>query len=112
MKQNQDKLNKLRNDFTLSAKKISEILGISLSSVNDKMCQKKLYYWFKPHEIEKLKIQLIQQAEELKEELGYVTQAQLLDALKRFLETCPCDWDINKEFYASYIKAKQLIEKK
>lgn len=40
MKQNQDKLNKLRNDFTLSAKKISEILGISLSSVNDKMCQK------------------------------------------------------------------------
>ena len=66
MKQNQDKLSKLRNDFTLSAKKISEILGISLSSVNDKMCQKKLYYWFKPNEIEKLENYLISQAEELK----------------------------------------------
>ena len=66
MKQNQEKLSKLRNDFTLSAKKISEILGISLSSVNDKMCQKKLYYWFKPHEIEKLKDYLVAEAEELK----------------------------------------------
>ena len=66
MKQNQDKLSNLKSRFTLSAKKISEILGISLSSVNDKMCQKKLYYWFKPHEIEKLENYLISQAEELK----------------------------------------------
>lgn len=65
MKQNQDKLNKLRNDFTLNAKKISEILGISISLVNCKMSNRK-YYKFTDEEIEKLKDYLVAEAEELK----------------------------------------------
>ncbi len=65
MKQNQDKLNKLRNDFTLKAPKIAEILGISISLVNCKMSNRK-YYKFTDDEIEKLKDYLVAEAEELK----------------------------------------------
>lgn len=65
MKQNQDKLSKLRNDFTLKAPKIAEILGISISLVNCKMSNRK-YYKFTDDEIEKLKDYLVAEAEELK----------------------------------------------
>lgn len=50
--------------------------------------------------------ELINQNEQLKAE-----NAELLDALKHLLYSCPCDADITNDFFKANEKAHELIEK-
>ena len=107
MKQNQDKLSKLRNAFTLDAKLIAKILGTTIWNVQSKMSNRPCYK-FKDEEIEKLENYLISQAEELKAQRGNVTQTQLLDVLK---ETVKNNKIRGYGEFVDTVKAQELISK-